>query len=150
MRFAIGGDLFPARIDEFGEAHARRAREMGFTGCFTNFGLDDPFATTAASIRRARSILDDHGLEAALSRYVDEYSANHKVRVNLTLDGLDSKQLPSAVQIALYRVIQDWKSQDKVKQAFADANGDAEAAAKLLNMKPQLLQRKMKKWGMSV
>ena len=47
-------------------------------------------------------------------------------------------------------VIQDWKSQDKVKQAFTDANGDAEAAAKLLNMKPQLLQRKMKKWGMSV
>jgi two-component system response regulator HydG len=50
----------------------------------------------------------------------------------------------------LYRVIQDWKSQDKVKQAFADANGDAEAAAKLLNMKPQLLQRKLKKWGMNV
>jgi two-component system response regulator HydG len=48
----------------------------------------------------------------------------------------------------LYRMIQDWKLQDKVKQAFADAHGELEAAAKLLNTKPQLLQRKMKKWGM--
>jgi two-component system response regulator HydG len=48
----------------------------------------------------------------------------------------------------LYRVILDWKLQDKIKQAFADANGDLEAAAKLLNTKPAVLQRKMKKWGM--
>jgi two-component system response regulator HydG len=48
----------------------------------------------------------------------------------------------------LYRDIQDWKLQDKIKQAMADAGGDLEAAAKLLNTKPQVLQRKMKKWGM--
>ncbi len=48
----------------------------------------------------------------------------------------------------LYRVIQDWRLQDKIKQALADANGDLEAAAKLLNTKPQILQRKMKKWGL--
>ncbi|HZZ78403.1 MAG TPA: sigma-54 dependent transcriptional regulator [Gemmataceae bacterium] len=48
----------------------------------------------------------------------------------------------------LYRMIQDWKLQDKIKQAMADANGDLEAAAKLLNTKPTLLQRKMKKWGL--
>ncbi len=48
----------------------------------------------------------------------------------------------------LYRDIQDWKLQDKIKQAMTDAGGDLEAAAKLLNTKPQLLQRKMKKWGM--
>ncbi len=48
----------------------------------------------------------------------------------------------------LYRMIQEWKLQDKAKQAFADADGNLEAAAKLLNTKPQLLQRKMKKWGM--
>lgn len=50
----------------------------------------------------------------------------------------------------LYRVIQDWKLQDKIKQALTDANGDLEAAAKLLNTKAQLLHRKMKKWGMKV
>jgi two-component system response regulator HydG len=48
----------------------------------------------------------------------------------------------------LYRDIQDWKLQDKIKQALTDANGDLEAAAKLLNTKPQVLQRKLKKWGM--
>jgi two-component system response regulator HydG len=49
----------------------------------------------------------------------------------------------------LYRMIQDWKLQDKIKQALTDANGDLDAAAKLLNTKPQVLQRKMKKWGMT-
>ncbi|MBM3995057.1 MAG: response regulator [Planctomycetes bacterium] len=48
----------------------------------------------------------------------------------------------------LYRVIQDWKLQDKIKQALADSEGNLDAAAKLLNTKPQVLQRKMKKWGM--
>ena len=48
----------------------------------------------------------------------------------------------------LYRMIQDWKLQDKIKQALADANGDLEGAAKLLNMKPLVLQRKMKKAGL--
>ena len=51
--------------------------------------------------------LDDFGLEAALSRYVADYSSNHKVKVHLSLDGLDSKRLPPAVQIALYRVLQE-------------------------------------------
>jgi len=48
----------------------------------------------------------------------------------------------------LYRVIQDWKLQDKIKQALADSEGNLDAAARLLNTKPQVLQRKMKKWGM--
>ena len=63
MRFAVSGPVFPPRIDEFTDAHARRVREMGFTGCFTRFDLDDPFVTSRASIGRVRRILDDHGLE---------------------------------------------------------------------------------------
>lgn len=63
MRFAISGGVFPARIDELTEEHARTVRALGFTGCFTRFDLDDPFETTDASIRRARQILDDHGLD---------------------------------------------------------------------------------------
>jgi PAS domain S-box-containing protein len=51
--------------------------------------------------------LDDYGLEAAFTRYVAEYSTTYKVKVHLTLDGLDSKRLPSAVQIALYRILQE-------------------------------------------
>jgi two-component system response regulator HydG len=48
----------------------------------------------------------------------------------------------------LYRAIQDWKAQDKVREALKDADGDLEKAAAALKMKPQLLQRRMKKWGM--
>jgi two-component system, NtrC family, response regulator HydG len=47
----------------------------------------------------------------------------------------------------LYRVIQDWKLQDKIRQALDEANHDVAAAAKALGMKASLLQRKIKKWG---
>jgi sugar phosphate isomerase/epimerase len=63
MRFAVSGPVFPAHIDEITEQHAKDVLAMGFTGCFTRFDLDDPFETTDASIKRVRSILDDHGLE---------------------------------------------------------------------------------------
>lgn len=48
----------------------------------------------------------------------------------------------------LYRVIQDWKVQDRIKKALEESSGDIEAAAKSMNVKPQVLQRKMKKLGL--
>ena len=48
----------------------------------------------------------------------------------------------------LYRVIQDWKVQDKIKSAVADAHGDLDAAAVNMNVKPEVLRRKMKKLGL--
>ena len=51
--------------------------------------------------------LADHGLHAAVSAYVEEYSKRHNIRVCLTEDGLDSAKLPDAVQIAVYRIIQE-------------------------------------------
>ncbi len=50
----------------------------------------------------------------------------------------------------LYRMIQDWKLQDKIRQALHDADGDAEQAAKSLGITESALQRKIKKWGMRV
>jgi two-component system, NtrC family, response regulator HydG len=50
----------------------------------------------------------------------------------------------------LYRVIQEWKQQDKVRDALKEAGGDVEKAAASLKVKPQLLQRRMRKWGMEV
>jgi DNA-binding NtrC family response regulator len=47
----------------------------------------------------------------------------------------------------LYRVIQDWKLQDKIKAALADAGNDLAAAAAKLGIKPAALERKIKKWG---
>ncbi len=48
----------------------------------------------------------------------------------------------------LYRNIQEWKWQDKVKAALAEANGDVAAAAKSLGMDEAELQKRMKKSGL--
>jgi PAS domain S-box-containing protein len=53
------------------------------------------------------TVLDDHGLGVALSRYAAEYTKTHKIAVHLTLNELDSSNLPPEVQIALYRILQE-------------------------------------------
>jgi PAS domain S-box-containing protein len=53
------------------------------------------------------TVLDDHGLGVALSRYVNEYAKSHNIAVDLTLNENESDDLPSAVQIALYRILQE-------------------------------------------
>ena len=53
------------------------------------------------------TVLDDHGLGVAMSRYVTEYTRTHNISVDLTLNELDSSNVPSAVQIALYRILQE-------------------------------------------
>lgn len=53
------------------------------------------------------TVLDDHGLGIALSRYTAEYTKIHNIAVDLTLEELDSSSLPSTVQIALYRILQE-------------------------------------------
>jgi signal transduction histidine kinase len=52
-------------------------------------------------------VLDDHGLGVALSRYVSEYIKTHNISVDLKFNELDSSSLSSAVQIGLYRIIQE-------------------------------------------
>jgi len=47
----------------------------------------------------------------------------------------------------LYRVMQDWKLQDRIRKGLNDANGNLAEAARLLNMKEPALERKIKKWG---
>lgn len=49
----------------------------------------------------------------------------------------------------LYRVIQEWKVQDRLKEALARSDGDLDLAASALGMKAQMLQRKMKKMGLA-
>jgi PAS domain S-box-containing protein len=53
------------------------------------------------------TVLDDHGLSVALSRYVAEYIKTHHIAVNLKLNEIDSRDLPSAVQIGFYRIVQE-------------------------------------------
>lgn len=47
----------------------------------------------------------------------------------------------------LYRQIQEWKLQDKIKTALADAHGDHAKAAKALGLTPDALEKKLKKFG---
>jgi len=53
------------------------------------------------------TVLDDHGLGVALGRYVAEYATTHNIAVDLALDERDCSALPPAVQIALYRILQE-------------------------------------------
>jgi two-component system response regulator HydG len=47
----------------------------------------------------------------------------------------------------LYRIIQDWKSQDRIRELLAGSAGDVAAAAQALGMGEATLRRKMKKWA---
>jgi PAS domain S-box-containing protein len=53
------------------------------------------------------TVLDDHGIGIALTRYVTEYAKTYKIKVDLVLGDLESDNLSSAVQITLYRIIQE-------------------------------------------
>ncbi len=48
----------------------------------------------------------------------------------------------------LYRVMQDWKLQDKIRAALKEAQGDLAKAAEIMGIKPEVLGRKMKKLGL--
>jgi len=51
--------------------------------------------------------LDDLGLEAALRRYLSEWSEHGGVAVDFHCDGLDHRRLPLEFETALYRVTQE-------------------------------------------
>lgn len=53
------------------------------------------------------TVLKDHGLDMALRRYVADYAATHNIAVDLASDDIGSGTLPSAVQITLYRILQE-------------------------------------------
>ncbi len=58
--------------------------------------------------RRLRPLaLDDLGLPAALTRFVQETSAQTGQDIDLDVDGLGSARLPSDVETAVYRILQE-------------------------------------------
>ncbi len=53
------------------------------------------------------SLLDDLGLGAAIRRYVKEYSAKMNINVDSHVDDLSGQRLPSQIEVAVYRIIQE-------------------------------------------
>jgi PAS domain S-box-containing protein len=52
-------------------------------------------------------VLDDLGLEIALRNYVSEYAALHGINGDLQINGLDHHRLPRALELGLYRIVQE-------------------------------------------
>lgn len=53
------------------------------------------------------SLLDDLGLLAAIQRYIKEYSTKMNINVDYHISGIDGQRLPSDVEVAIYRIIQE-------------------------------------------
>ncbi len=53
------------------------------------------------------SVLDDLGLVVALQRYVQDFSRRTGIHVEAPLDPLENVRLAPAVEIALYRIVQE-------------------------------------------
>ncbi len=65
----------------------------------------DEVHTLALQLRP--SVLDDLGLQAAIERYVADFGARYPIHVDLALRGLSEGRLPSEVETALYRIVQE-------------------------------------------
>ena len=64
-------------------------------------------ATHDLAIGLRPTALDDVGLALALRQYLEEWSARTGIEVQYEAVGLDSSRLPSEIETALYRVVQE-------------------------------------------
>lgn len=53
------------------------------------------------------SLLDDLGLEAALTRLGDDFTSTNKIPIGVQVNGLDGTRLPPEIESALYRIAQE-------------------------------------------
>jgi signal transduction histidine kinase len=53
------------------------------------------------------SLLDDLGLVAAIGKYTREYSSKMKIKVDTHISSLSDKRLPSEIEVAVYRIVQE-------------------------------------------
>ena len=59
------------------------------------------------SVQLRPSVLDDLGLELALSNYIEQWSSRAHVAADLHTQGLEEERLPLAVETTLYRLVQE-------------------------------------------
>jgi signal transduction histidine kinase len=53
------------------------------------------------------SVLDDFGLEEAIARYAADFTSTYGIQVDVAQDGGIRDRLPSAMETALYRIVQE-------------------------------------------
>jgi len=53
------------------------------------------------------SVLDDVGLDAAVTRHVQEFADRHGVAADVRIEGFDGEPLPPLLQTTVYRVLQE-------------------------------------------
>ncbi|HEX3150791.1 MAG TPA: sigma 54-interacting transcriptional regulator [Gemmataceae bacterium] len=108
--------------------------------------LPDNDALSAASEVAASGL--DHLIGRPLSEVERHYSEKA-----LELTGGNREEAARILGIGartLYRQIQEWKVQDRIKEALAEANGDLSRAAKLLDMTESALEKKLRRTGQAV
>jgi two-component system response regulator HydG len=111
-------------------------------------GLDD--AQEVDAFRRAAG--NDHapaGADSLIGRPLNEVERYYAEQALQLTEGNreEAAKMLGIGERTLYRLIQDWKLQDRIKKALEETNGDVAAAAKKLEMSEATLQRKLKKWG---
>lgn len=114
-------------------------------------GLDD--LPEGESLRRHPAVeAKPEGPNSLVGRPLTEVE-RYYIEATLELTGGNREEAARRLGIGertLYRVIQDWKVQDQIKEALNAAGGDLEEAAKSLGLNPASLQRKMKKLGIGM
>lgn len=96
---------------------------LGLKGLRDTFADDDPSADPVTQLQALAvqisqevrhlavqlrpSVLDDLGLQLALSNYVDHWSTRAHVAVDLHTSGLDAAPLPLATEATIYRLVQE-------------------------------------------
>ncbi len=83
------------------EEMKRRAEELRGVATRT---LDE---VHALSLQLRPSVLDDLGLAAAVERYVADCRKRTDITFDLAMRGLDDQRLPSEVETAVYRIVQE-------------------------------------------
>ena len=104
----------------------------------------------SSSHRRSPSIRSIGGAPSLVGRPLSEVERYYIEQALALTEGNreEAAKMLGIGERTLYRVIQDWKLQDRIKQALADAHGDVAAAARALDMNKAELERKIKKSGL--
>ena len=90
-------------LGEFSESAAVREQTEELRKMAANT-LDE---VHALALELRPSVLDDLGLPAALERYAADYRRRYGLHVDLALRGLSEHRLPSEIETALYRIVQE-------------------------------------------